>query len=113
VNTAFFDVFGVKPVADGPSAKTTSRSGVISYGYAIDHYGSAAAALGKVVSIDTRPYEVVGVMPPAVPLPAACGGLGHRAATAHEPESHGHNYPVVARIRPGLPWKPRKRRWQA
>ena len=104
VNTSFFDVFGVKAVAgrtfrDDDVQKAT----VIAYGYAIDHYGSARAALGKVVSIDTRPYEVIGVMPPGFHFPQRAEVWVTEPSQPTNMNRTGHNYPIVARVRPGVP----------
>ncbi len=94
VNTAFFEVFGVKPVAGRTFREDdVQKAAVISYGYAIDHYGSAAAALGKVVSIDTRPYEVVGVMPPGFHFPQRAEVWVTEPPQPDEPESHGAQLP--------------------
>src|SRR4029453_5546874 len=104
VNTAFFDVFGVKPVAGRTFRDDdVQKAAVISHGYAIDHYGSGAAALGKVLSIDTRPYEVVGVMPPGFHFPQRAEVWVTEPPQPTNTNRTGHNYPIVARLEPGLP----------
>jgi putative ABC transport system permease protein len=104
VNTAFFDVFGVKPVAGRTFREDdVQKAAVISYGYAVDHYGSAPAALAKVVSIDTRPYEVVGVMPSGFHFPPRAEVWVPEPSQPTNMNRTAHNYPTVARVRPGLP----------
>src|SRR5262245_22912399 len=104
VNTPFFDVFGVKPVAGRTFREDdVQKAAVISYGYATDHYGAATAALGKVVSIDARSYEIVGVMPPGFHFPQRAEIWVTEPPQPTNMNRTGHNYPIVARLRPGLP----------
>ena len=65
-------------------------------------FGDAAAAIGQVVRIDTRAYEVVGVMPAdfAVPEKAEIW-----VASPAQPENHSrtaYNYFTVGRLAPGV-----------
>jgi predicted permease len=104
VNTSFFQVFGVQPVAGRTFRDDDVRkSSVVSYGYAVDHYGSASAALGKVLSIDTLPYEIVGVMPAGFHFPQLAEVWVTESPQPTNMNRSAHNYPIVARLKPGIP----------
>ncbi|HXY41000.1 MAG TPA: ADOP family duplicated permease, partial [Vicinamibacteria bacterium] len=78
------------------------RSAIVGTGFAQRNYGSAQAALGRAVFIETRSYEIVGVAPEAMRFPPRTEVW---AAAALEPENRnrsGHNYKTVARLLPGV-----------
>jgi predicted permease len=103
VNTAFFDVFGVAPVA-GRTFRPDDvlKAAVVSSGYASQHFETAAAALGHTIRVDGGNYEIVGVMPAGfhfpeladvwLPVPDAPTNMNRSA----------HNYATVARRRAGV-----------
>jgi putative ABC transport system permease protein len=77
-------------------------------------YGSDPGVVGRTVDLDDRPYEIVGVMPPA-PFPVPSGILSvpppagarlvwtpYRAASPWLQRRNSHIVTVIARIRPGL-----------
>ena len=103
VSPNFFAVFRVAPLTGrllGPA--DAERSVVVSPGFAQRAYGSVQGALGKVVQIDTHPYEVIGVAPEDFRFPdkaeiwtADSVMPGNRSRTAY-------NYKAVAKVRDGL-----------
>ncbi|HEY6049646.1 MAG TPA: ABC transporter permease, partial [Thermoanaerobaculia bacterium] len=76
VSSAFFEVLGV-PAEIGrvlrPDENTPGRDGavVISAGLWARRFGNDPAVIGRVVTIDRRPFTIVGVMPGAFEFPSA------------------------------------------
>ena len=103
VQPDFFRVFGVAPMSGRTfNPDDAQRSAIVSLGFAQSHFGGAADALGRSVSIGGRPYEIVGVMPALMRFPAQTDVW---AAAPLEPANRnrsGHNYRVVARLAPGV-----------
>ena len=103
VNTQFFNVFGVQPAAGRWFRNDdVQKAAVTSWGLANQRFGSASAALGRTVVVGTGAYQIVGVMPAGFHFPQLADIW---LATADQPGNmnhSGHNYPVVARLRPGV-----------
>ena len=69
VSGAFFDVLGVRPVAGRLLQASDDHRGcagavAVSAGFAEREFGGVASALGKTVSLDGHPLDVVGVVEP-------------------------------------------------
>lgn len=74
VSAGFFDVLGVVPVAGRgfrPEEEDLGGVAVITVGFWKDRLAGAADVLGRAITIDGAPYEIVGVVPE---LPVADGG---------------------------------------
>ncbi len=103
VNAQFFPVFGVQPVAGRWFRRDDAqKAAVTSLGFATQRFGSARAALGRTFVVGTVTYQIVGVMPAGFHFPQLADIW---LATADQPGNRnhsGHNYPVVARLRPGV-----------
>jgi predicted permease len=103
VHPDFFRVFGVAPVSGRSFAlDDAERSAIVTAGFAVRHFGSAADALNKAVFIENRSYEIVGVMPAAMQFPA---NTDVWAAAPVEPANRnrtGHNYRAVAKLAAGV-----------
>jgi predicted permease len=103
VHPDFFRVFGVPPASGRLfNRDDAQRSAIVSLGFAQRNFGSAAGALGQPLSIQSRPYEIVGVMPAAMQFPARTDVW---AAAPLEPSNRnrgGHNYRAVAKLAPGV-----------
>ena len=88
VNTGFFAVFDVQPAA-GRTFRSgdVKKAAVVSSGYASEHFGSAARALGRTLNVEAVNYEIVGVMPPGFHFPelADVWVPVARSARQHEP----------------------------
>jgi len=104
VHPDFFRVFGLAPVAGRLfTREDAQRSAVVGLGFARRNYGSAQAALGRPVFIESRSYEIVGVAPVAMRFPPRTE-VWAAAPLAPENRNHsGHNYKAVARLLPGVP----------
>lgn len=103
VNTPFFQVFGVQPVAGRWfRPDDVHKAAVTSLGFATERFGSPSAALGRILVVDATTYQIVGVMPARFHFPQIAEIW---LPGTHQPGNmnhSGHNYPVVARLRPGV-----------
>ena len=103
VSPNFFQVFDAAPMRGRSFTDADrERAVVVSDRFARRVFGDAASAVGQVVQIDTRAYEVVGVMPGdfAVPEKAEIW-----VADPPQPQNHSrtaYNYSAVGRLAPGL-----------
>ena len=117
VSANFFDVLGVPPVLGrafrpGEDERGGARVIVLAYGTWHERFGGRPDVIGRVLTIDRQPYEVVGVMPEsfAFPdgvqawLPADVGRPTSAAGlAAGTPESRQARYlAVVGRLRAGV-----------
>ncbi len=103
VHPDFFQVFGVAPVSGRLfDREDAERSAVVSLSFAERNFGGALPALGRPVFLESRSYEIVGVMPAAMRFPASTDVC---AAASVEPANRnrsGHNYRAVGRLAPGV-----------
>ncbi len=106
-----FDVLGVGPAAGRgfTAAEAAQRDAVAvaSHEFVLEQFGGVAGALGASVTINGRPYRIIGVMPPGA-RPADPGSVlflpdtllpnWERERTLHGPGS----WRVIARLAPGV-----------
>ena len=78
VSAEFFAVFGQTASAgrlltehDVPAARRSQRSPSCAYHWAVAHFGSAEAAVGKTITVYGNPLEIVGVAAPGFRYPGA------------------------------------------
>jgi putative ABC transport system permease protein len=69
VSGSFFDSLGLRPAAGRLIAASDDHRGcapvaVLSYGFWQDRYGGANSAIGSMLTLDSHPFEVIGVAPP-------------------------------------------------
>jgi putative ABC transport system permease protein len=69
VSGSFFNTLGLRPAAGRLITMSDDRRGcpavaVLSYGFWQNHYGGADGAVGRILSLDDHPFEVIGVAPP-------------------------------------------------
>jgi predicted permease len=103
VQPEFFDVFALAPVAGRLfNPDDAHRSAIVGAGFAGRSFGGAAAALGRSVLVDGRPYEIVGVMPAQMRFPEGTDVWLASSVEPHNRNRSGHNYNVVARLAPGV-----------
>jgi putative ABC transport system permease protein len=102
VHPDFFDVFGVAPLAGRRfTSDDAERSAIVSKGFAERNFGGAAAALTRSLFIESRSYEIVGVMPATMQFPERTDVW---AAAPRDPPNRsrtGRSYRVVARLARG------------
>jgi predicted permease len=103
---SLLDVFGVQPLMGRWLSQEEDRPGaakvaVLSHGFWVETLARDPAILGKPLTLDGEPYEVVGVMPE---------GFAHRGATIYvplaqalDPSTRGsHFLSTYARLKPGV-----------
>jgi putative ABC transport system permease protein len=103
-----FNVVGVQPIAGREFSTEESKAGsggaaILSSNYAMNHFGSATAALGQSVRVLGKDLEVVGVMPSGFHFPDKTDVWFPANTIVPDTESRsGHNYQVVARLKDGV-----------
>ena len=117
VSANFFDVLGIPPALGrtfrpGEDEAGGARVIVLSYGMWQERFGRSRNILGRVLTIDRQPYEVVGVMPESFAFPRRVqawrpADVGHATSGAGlaegTPESRQARYlGVIGRLRSGV-----------
>ncbi len=100
---SFFDVFQASPLR-GTFFKTgdASHQALVSEGFANAELGGVHAAVGKLVSMESKSYQVVGVMPSSFDFPQRTSVWFGAPAAPDNVNRDSYNYHAVARIRAGL-----------
>ena len=110
VPSRFFPLLGVRPALgraflpeeDRPGAPATA---ILAHGFWTSHFGADPKVLGRTVTLDGTPYEIVGVMPPEMRFPekaqlwTAIGFVPSEEKRASREKSFG--WRMVARLAPG------------
>jgi predicted permease len=106
-----FPMLGVKPVIgrlfsaadDRPQAAATA---LLSWGLWKRRYGGNPAILGSTIMLDANPYTVIGILPAWFTYPDSrvqvWTALYHEKSPWLMSLHEGHNFDVVARLRPGV-----------
>jgi predicted permease len=108
VSPNLFHVFRVQPAAGREFSAEESKAGgggavILSSTYAANHFGSAAGALGHSVRLLSKTLDIVGVMPAGFHFPEKTDVWFPTNTIFGDTESRsGHNYRVVARLKPGV-----------
>ncbi|HLW82305.1 MAG TPA: ABC transporter permease [Candidatus Acidoferrales bacterium] len=113
VSSDFFPLLGTRPVAGRPILPGDTQPGakpvaVISYALWRTRFGGAADVLSHVINLDSRPYQIVGVMPARFTYPIETvekGGEGIWLPLIVSPGKKGaadtYGY-VIARLKKGV-----------
>jgi predicted permease len=119
VSADFFDVFGQTAFAgrlltgqDVPVPGATPTAAVVAYDWAVAHFGSAEAAIGKNLGRERSPAEIVGVAVPGFRYPGAADiWLSLNASpAAHVPEAqlranrNSYQYQIAGKLKTGVPF---------
>lgn len=92
-------VFDVAPLAGRWfGSDRTAPLAVVTSGFAIRHFGSAPAAVGKSLTVENTLYEITGVVARAFPADASVWLLDSRRI--ENPNRNAYNYRVLAKLRP-------------
>ena len=71
VSGSYSQVFGIEPLAGRWFRKGDPSSlAVVSSGFALSHFGSIPAAIGKKLTVEATLYEITGVIPHGYPAAA-------------------------------------------
>jgi putative ABC transport system permease protein len=113
VNSSLFDVLGVQPIMGRAFTPQEEQFGhqvvILSYGLWQRQFGGERDILGQTVSLDRKPYTIVGVMPQSFvfPLPGMLQGVAADlwvplGLSKEELADFGDNfsYTVVGRLKP-------------
>jgi len=108
-SAGFFDVFGVQPMLGRAFTAAEDEPGrdqvvVLSYRFWTRQFGADPGILGRQITLDARPYTVIGIMPASFDFTADAEALWTPIAfTAERKAMHDEHYlSVYARLRPGV-----------
>lgn len=103
VDTNFARVFNLQPIAGRLFGDTEEhRAALVSEHFARENFGSAQAAVGQVLHVETEAIEIAGVLPNGFDFPNQTEVW---EASSLQPESHSRtafNYRVVGLLRSGV-----------
>ena len=112
VSEDFFSMLGVKPLLGRYILPPDTRPGadlvaVMSYNLWMDDFGGDTRIVGRSITIDEKPYTVIGVMPKGFDLGVHWGDFNQgvwmpSAFLLSDPESGGHGSSIVARLKSGV-----------
>jgi predicted permease len=109
VSAEFFAVFGQTASAgrllterDVPAPGAEPTVVVARYHWAVTHFGSAEAAIGKRITLYGSPLEIVGVAAPGFRYPGAADLWAPWLTTNGGTDRGLHNYQAVGKLKPGV-----------
>jgi putative ABC transport system permease protein len=108
VTAGFFDVMGLSPVLGrgfDASREAPGRDGVVvlAHGLWQRQFGGAGDVLGRTITLDGRPHEIIGVMPPELEVPEKAELWKPLAPEDELRESRSSFWlPVIGRLKPGI-----------
>jgi putative ABC transport system permease protein len=107
VSPNLFDLLGIHAVLGRIFVSNEADALVLSYRYWRSHFSSDRAVIGEMLTLDGKPYVVVGVTPPDFEFPASDAQMWIPLAfTAADRNDHEHRtLNVVARLRAGVTLK--------
>jgi putative ABC transport system permease protein len=103
ISPRFPDVFGVHPQRGALFRPgDASHQALVSEAFADAELGGVGAAVGKLVSVESESYQVVGVMPRGFDFPQRTSIWLGASATPDNVNRNSYNYHAVALLRDGL-----------
>ena len=109
VSADFFAVFGQTASAgrlltehDVPVGNATPTVAVVARHWAVTHFGSAEAAIGKTITVDGSPLQIIGVATPGFRYPGAADLWAPWLTTDGGTNRNLHNYQAVGKLEPGV-----------
>jgi predicted permease len=100
VTPNFFEVFDAVPIRGRVfAAEDAGRSALVSVAFAQKAFGGMEPAIGQVIHVDTRPYQVIGVMPPDFSVPAKAGLWLAEQVLPENRNRSAYNYRSLARLK--------------
>jgi predicted permease len=110
VSGNFFTVFGQSAAAgrlltarDVPADTALPTVAVVAYGWATAHFGSAEAALGKLISVYGNSLQIIGVAAPGFRYPDEADIWAPWRTENGGTDRADHNYRAVGRLKPDVP----------
>ena len=108
VSADFFAVFGQTASAgrllteqDVPVRDAEPTVAVVAYHWAVAHFGSAEAAIGKTITVYGGPLEIVGVAAPGFRYPGATDLWAPLRTTNGSRNRGNHDYHAVGKLKGG------------
>jgi putative ABC transport system permease protein len=107
VSPEFFDVLGVKPAIGAGFRKEMEFEGpyavILTHGFWQRRFGADPAVLGRALTINGTPMEVVGVLPANFEFPVQDADLflPLRWQNKEKLDRAGHEFTVAGRLKPG------------
>ncbi|MDQ1451569.1 MAG: putative transport system permease protein, partial [Acidobacteriaceae bacterium] len=103
VSPKFFDVFGVHPDHGALfRMNDASHQALVSGAFADAELGGVNAAVGKIVSVESESFEVVGVIPRGFDYPQKTALWVGRPHTPDSVNRDSYNYHAIGLLRDGL-----------
>jgi predicted permease len=118
VSSNLLPMLGVRPMVGqlfDPQDDMPGRTGraLLGYGTWMRRYGGDTGVIGKLLTLNGQPYEVIGVLPPAFDLPRevlpTLGGAEHAEIMVPLPLGpdaarvrNGEDYNILAKLKPGV-----------
>jgi predicted permease len=109
VSADFFAVFGQNASAgrlltarDIPAGDADPVVAVVAYHWAVTHFGSAGAAVGKTITVYGNPLEIVGVAAPGFRYPGAADLWAPWLTTNGGTNRGLYNYRAVGKLKAGV-----------
>ncbi len=122
VSSEFFDVLGVHPLLGRPFRRDEEKAGggpdgftvVLSHAFWESHFKGDRSILGKSITLDRRPFTVIGIMPPNFVFPIDSDpadifvtiALDATTVDGNKPQTEergNHSLQGIGRLRPGVP----------
>ena len=108
VSADFFAVFGQQAAAgrllsegDYPVARGGTPAAVVRYQWAVTNFGSAEAAIGKPLTVNGGPLEIVGVAAPGFRYPGVTDLWAPLSPDSDPHDRGGHDYTAVGKLKAG------------
>lgn len=104
VSPRFGSVMGVEPVAGRlfESNEGAADEALLANSFALQHYGSAQAAVGKLLHYDGRARTIVGVLPSGFSFPEKTVVWIGSPARPEIPGRTAYNQRAIAKVKPGI-----------
>jgi putative ABC transport system permease protein len=107
VTPEFFDVLGARAVVGRLLTKEEQQPGgpmavVLTHAFWKKQFGGDARAIGSSIKFDDRLFTVAGVLGPGIRYPARADIYYPAWVNPETPSRSGHNYRVLARLKPGV-----------
>ena len=104
----FFDVMGVRPAGGRVYTEANETPGndavvVLAHGLWQRKFGGTADAIGKTITLNGTPHEIIGVMPATLQVPAEAALWKPLAPPENARTARGAFWlPVIGRLKPGV-----------
>ena len=105
---SFFDVMGLRPVIGRLYTEAQETPGndavvLLSHGLWQRRFGGATDVLGRTITLNGQPHEIIGVMPAALQVPADAELWKPLAPSEGARNARGAFWlPVIGRLKPGV-----------